>query len=537
MSASTQKKTRAAEMEAGTYKKQTAQRERDEKKAKDRRTMILCVTAVVVIVLAAILLNLIPDMQAKKELRQYSDGVAVTIGDRSYSPAEISYLYANQFSTLANNMYAIYFYGLDTSKGASGLGSQAYLGPQEEGKTLNTWRDYILDSVYTQLKQTQVLLNYAKANGITLDETELQDIENDVGTYKAYASTYGYPSVDQFLSANLGKGLTLDMIRTLEQESALAQKAYNAYQNSLSFSDEEIKAEYASFNGDQDTYSYAYYEASVSEPSGEGESAVPGKTAEECEAEIDAVIASYKDGGDVEDLYERFNGYIEAELGSSANRSTDNSGSYLPELYADWLKDEARKPGDVEKFVDEDGCCLAVLFLDHTDMNYATANVRHILVKAVAGEDGTYSDEAKAAAKASAEEILETYLAGTHTEAAFAALAEQYSEDGGSNTNGGLYENVYKGQMVTEFNDFLFAEGRQVGDTGIVYGESSSYAGYHVMYYVGEGRLYSDILGENSLISKALTEFLADPSVTITVGANEGLVDPVTEAVETAAEG
>lgn len=38
----------------------------------------------------------------------------------------------------------------------------------------------------------------------------------------------------------------------------------------------------------------------------------------------------------------------------------------------------------------------------------------------------------------------------------FAALAKQYSEDPGSKDNGGLYENVKKGQFVSEFDDVIF---------------------------------------------------------------------------------
>ena len=38
--------------------------------------------------------------------------------------------------------------------------------------------------------------------------------------------------------------------------------------------------------------------------------------------------------------------------------------------------------------------------------------------------------------------------------------------------------------MVEEFDAFCFAEGRQYGDTAIVYGESDAYAGYHIMFFV-----------------------------------------------------
>jgi hypothetical protein len=150
------------------------------------------------------------------------------------------------------------------------------------------------------------------------------------------------------------------------------------------------------------------------------------------------------------------------------------------------------------------------------DNHYKTASVRHILVKAEAGEDGTYSDEAKAKAKARAEEILAEYQAGDKTEESFAALAEQYSEDEGSNTNGGLYENIYKGQMVQEFNDFCFG-GHKSGDTAIVYGESGSYAGYHVVYYVGDGELYSDYIAKTDLQSEAMSDWTNELNEACTV--------------------
>ena len=165
----------------------------------------------------------------------------------------------------------------------------------------------------------------------------------------------------------------------------------------------------------------------------------------------------------------------------------------------EWLMDSARNKGDIDSGVNssETGYYITV-FMDHNDNHYNMAQVRHILVKAVADENGEYTDEAKAAAKARAEELLKEFESGDKSEESFAALAEQYSEDGGSNTNGGLYDTVAKGQMVEEFDAFCF-EGHKKGDTAIVYGESASYAGYHVMYFVGEGQQYSDYIADIDL--------------------------------------
>ena len=143
-----------------------------------------------------------------------------------------------------------------------------------------------------------------------------------------------------------------------------------------------------------------------------------------------------------------------------------------------------------------------------------TVDVRHILITpestsvdgSTTGET-TISDEAWADAEAKAKEILSQYLAGDKTEDSFAALANENSQDPGSNTNGGLYTGVSQGQMVEAFDAWCFDDGRQVGDTDIV---KTSY-GYHVMLYCGSATVWqeqvkSDILTEktNNFVEEAL---------------------------------
>ena len=113
-------------------------------------------------------------------------------------------------------------------------------------------------------------------------------------------------------------------------------------------------------------------------------------------------------------------------------------------------------------------------------------DVRHILVQVKGGttaEDGsvTYSDEDWKTCEDTAQAILDQWLAGDKTEESFAALAAEKTEDPGSQATGGLYEQVYEGQMVPEFNDWCFDASRAYGDYGLV---RTSY-GYHVMFFVG----------------------------------------------------
>ena len=155
---------------------------------------------------------------------------------------------------------------------------------------------------------------------------------------------------------------------------------------------------------------------------------------------------------------------------------------------------------------------LEAYFAEHEE-DYAAAgvtkdgkyvDVRHILITPEGGttdESGntTYTDEEWAACEAKAQEILDAWLAGEATEDSFAALANEHSTDPGSNTNGGLYEDVYVGQMVEPFETWCFDEARVVGDTGLV---KTTY-GYHVMYFVGSSPIWesyakSDWVGEQT---------------------------------------
>jgi hypothetical protein len=138
-------------------------------------------------------------------------------------------------------------------------------------------------------------------------------------------------------------------------------------------------------------------------------------------------------------------------------------------------------------------------------------DVRHILVMVEGGtkdENGktVYSDDDWAACKAEAEKLLQQWLDGERTEDTFAELANKYSEDTGSNTNGGLYEDLDKDtNFVDEFVDWYMDEERKVGDYGLI---KTTY-GYHIMYC-------SDIVAEwadasrNGILSDATAKFLSE---------------------------
>ncbi len=124
-------------------------------------------------------------------------------------------------------------------------------------------------------------------------------------------------------------------------------------------------------------------------------------------------------------------------------------------------------------------------------------DVRHILI--CPEDTDETNEESWSAAEEKAQALLDEFLAGEATEELFAELANANSEDPGSNTTGGLYENVTEGQMVEAFNDWCFDDIRQMGDTGIV---KTNY-GYHIMYFSGSTPIWEAYVRSDYISEKA----------------------------------
>ena len=110
--------------------------------------------------------------------------------------------------------------------------------------------------------------------------------------------------------------------------------------------------------------------------------------------------------------------------------------------------------------------------------DYKLRNVGHILFKVDTSKatDPAVSYKTKEEAKAAAEALLEQIKAEKDlTKEKFEEFAEV------THDSGVFYDDVDKGQMVEEFEDWLFAA-ENVGDLGLV---ETTY-GWHIMYYNGE---------------------------------------------------
>ena len=512
MSSSTKKKLRNAQ----DAEKMTEKQKAEQKEAKKLKIY----TAAFVIVLA--LMVAFAAWTAISKFITHSGIVernttALTVNDHKISNAEMNYFFIDAVNNFYNQ-YGSYasMFGLDVTKP---LDEQV---TDEEAGT--TWADDFLQSAINSAKSVYALVDEAKANGYTLNEEQQAYVDLQMSNMQTYANHYGY-SVGNYLKAVYGNGATEKSLRNYYENTYLAQCYQTDYVDGLTYDDAAIEAESTANYAEYCSYSYNYYFLNVNSFLTGGTTDEEGNTTysdEEKAAAVDAAEAAAKElAGTAYENADAFDAAIaampinaDAETPAASTAQEDVAYSKVLSTIRDWVADTARKSGDITYLAstststDDDGNetttttgYYVVLFGSANDNEYPLANVRHILVKFQGGtKDGngntTYSDEEKNAAKATAEALLTEWKNGDANEESFAALAGEKSEDPGSSENGGLYEDVYPGQMVANFNDWCFADGRKAGDAGIV---ESTY-GYHVMFYSGD----SETTYRDYLVTKAL---------------------------------
>ena len=205
--------------------------------------------------------------------------------------------------------------------------------------------------------------------------------------------------------------------------------------------------------------------------------------------------------------YESAEAMIQGDMGTGA--TLDGYMNYLNTYYLGYtyygetMEQMAVTDAEVEAYFDANAEEYKNNGLEKTDERYV--DVRHILISPESAEGAsTYTEEEWAAAEKKANDVLNEWLNKTPDEDSFAALAGSYSMDPGSASNGGLYEDVYVGQMVKPFEEWCFDEVRKEGDYGIV---KTDY-GYHIMYYVGSDLVWF-LTAEADMMAEKGNEFLA----------------------------
>ena len=485
MSASREKKKRQVLTQQGISPKQLAEKEQARKRKKTTITTVVVSILVVVVIAAGVFLGVIWPNTAP------TSTVALKAGDHELTPAEMNYYYMDAINQFYSQYSSYVSYLLDTS---TPLDKQYY--DEENGIT---WADQFLDQAAQTAATTYAICDDATAQGVSLSDETKAELDEQIESLEAtISSSDSFKDLDDYLRQVYGKGCDAESYRSYLEMQALAQQYSDDYRESLSYDDAALDEAYQA-NPDKYTnvtYRSFYVSRSYFSQTPEGQEATEEENAE-------AFAAA---GAKAEEMVAACQGDEQAfidwayDIAPEASKVTyEDEDSTLSEDYdydsvssygRDWLYDEAREEGDVACFAADENGYYVYYFISTSDNDYTTVNVRQLKVGVTADEDtnddGTpdeISDEAWTTAQTKAEELLQEWKDGEATEDSFAELASSNSADMNTIAQGGLLENVYRGQLAQELNDWCYDSARQSGDCALLKGED----GYYILYFVGPG--------------------------------------------------
>lgn len=516
MSASREKRSRQELSSSGQTNPKTV-REAQQRREEKRSSILYGIIA------AAFILVTVSVIVWKSNIIQRNATAAVIDGEK-YTAAEVAFHYQNVYRSFLNRNYTYISYGLiglnpNISPSAQTISADdaAMLGLEEE-KSGQTWKDYFVDMALEQMSVVQSVLKAAQDEGFVYPDSVQTDYDDSMAALRSNAAASNL-SVNQYLQSNMGGAMT----EQVYGERLLASIRYEAYaqakEDSLTYSDSDLESAYSA---DRSLYDRATYEAVTISGTAESTTDADGNTVEPTEAENAAAMAAAKSAAE-----EMLAAYLSGESLETLAESNDKATYSHPERtgYAsnplmDWVFDDARRTGDAQ-VVEGTSSYYVAVFQEKSRNDYNTIDVRHVLIRPAEvlttddGGAGTDGDAGMDAARQKAEELLAQWKAGPATEESFADLARENSEDGNASA-GGLYEQVYQGQMVDTFNDWCFDSSRRPGDTGVV---ETAY-GCHVMYFVGENLPYWKVQVSGDLKDQAMNEWYASFTEGHTIEAN-----------------
>ena len=415
--------------------------------------------------------------------------IAASTEHFSFTKGELAYFFALTFKDYYS--YLSYF-GVDPSVS---LKEQQYAGDQ-------TWFDVFMEEALNYAQNYLLFSEAAKDRGLELTKDDTDYIASQKTMIETEAASYGWDA-GTYLEQMFGTNITWEILEKAMEKMLLADKGYNAVVGELeaSFSEDDIKQH---FEENKTLFTFIDY---VDLNFLDGENLSDSDKAE--------LVKAFNEATDEASFTKAVILFVDKTVDEEAIKEAGSSLNYAEQLitantqqmkqYVDgsdmmaWAFSDDRSSDVYVDAEANDGAQHAYLLKAapyRDDETYV--NVRHVLL--MTSTFGTAE-----AARAKAEELYAAWLAGEKTEDSFANMAIEFSEAGGSSTNGGLYEGVYRGEMVEPFENWCFDPARQPGDTGIV---DTTY-GSHIMYFISSDLgWHLDVL--NDLMDDAYSAFMEE---------------------------
>lgn len=377
MSASTERKNRQTARSEGTYRKDIAAEKEAAKRRKEKIKWTIIGIAIVVFFALVLYLNSGAQYRSFNALTVSNesvsvDGTDIAADSRSFSVAEVNYLYNMSYVNLVSS-YGQYTsaFGLDISKPLDEQQCSIIEGMGED----YTWDDYFTDSAKNQLVQFAAFEAYAKANGITLDDEDIAEIDEAIDSIADTAKENNYRSANKFLSANYGKGCNESVVRGIMELQTIATKVQESISGEPEYTADELTAKYESVKDDYDKFTYSYYQvAAATEKNEDGTTADPTDEAKAAASTTaNDLLAKLNEGSTFADAVKTV--AEDAEVTEKA----DVAGSSVETALSEWIKSADRAEGD-KTVIDTDTASYVVVFSSRNnnqapteesgDMNY-----------------------------------------------------------------------------------------------------------------------------------------------------------------------
>lgn len=468
-------------------------------------SIVLC--AVIVLGVVAFSLNYYGALQRVIKIGGVGSDQSVTI-------AEYEYYYMRAYNQVRYQaQYYQYYY--QTSNGYD-----LSLTPEEQTQTTKdadgneiTWTEKLHEDTLEIIQLHKAYYNEALKMGLKLTKADEAFIDKQIEDLRDEAKSAGSNSsssdsenkvtysLNAYLRKVYGGSINERFLRKQLKIQVLAQKYLTERTNEIAkgYDQKDIDAEYKKDTTAYDFVTFRAYTFKTTELTKEDNETDDALKARQAKANAEvkknandfynAVTNDATFAAKAKELNKDTADYnVDEETKYSMLKST--AQSTFSEDAAKWLFDSSTKVGSKKLFSDEEnGKYIVVLALSKPHQEQ-TVTARHILFQTKDQSSGNaLSEEEIAKKKTQAEDVLKKFNEGDKTEDSFAALANEYNEDTGSSSNGGLYEHIYPGQMVTEFNDWVFDANRKAGDVELV---ETDY-GYHIIYFVAkDGKDYYD---------------------------------------------
>ena len=352
-----------------------------------------------------------------------------------------SYFFNAQYQSFLNQLgsYASYF-GLDTGKSLRSQKCTMYEGA-------DTWWDYFMNGTKEQIKEILALCETAKAEGISLDDKDKENIDEALKAMNETAVSNGY-TISGFLAALYGQGVSVNDVRKCLELAELGSKYLESLRETVKngVTDDDINA-YVDKNPGTfltaDTLQYAL--TATKTVAGAEATEEENQAYETAKTEKKALAEALKAAATDADAFKK---WVGEQLADEEEIGTDFDSFY---------SDESEELSDAEKPTDE-------VLAD------AKAKIIEYVVKSLKGEEAAAPEYGDAAYAHAFEHTAER-------------LYSQYVTTGrdGVAKDGVTYADP-EGESTSDLDKWLFAKDRKAGDVEVISVEGDTSSTYTVVF-------------------------------------------------------